>query len=117
MKNRLLLLLLPAGVGLVFWASLAVGSLYVLTLPALLLLPLSLGFALQAAALFFFRQRRKWLRFASLALLLVPIAGVACEAALKGMFWQLAAVIWVALGALYLMGWGAAWALEGRRHG
>lgn len=114
MKNHLLLLLIPAGAGLVLWVSLAVGSLYVLTLPALILLPLSLGFALQAAALCFFRQRRKWLRFVTLALLLVPAAGVAYEASLKGMFWQLAAAIWLAVGALYLMGWGAAWALEGR---
>lgn len=114
MKNRLLLLLLPAGAGLVLWASLAVSSLYVLTLPALLLLPLLLGFALQAVALELFRQRLKWLRFASLGLLLVPAAGVAYEASLKGMFWQLAAVIWLAAGILYLLGWGAAWALEGR---
>lgn len=114
MKNRLLLLLLPAGAGLGLWASLAVSPLYVLTAPALILLPLSLGFAVQGIALFFTRQRRGWLRFAALVLLLVPAAGVAWEAFLKGMFWQLAAVIWSIVGALYLMGWGAAWALEGR---
>lgn len=114
MKSRLLLLLLPAGAGLVLWIGLAVDALYFLLPPALLLLPFLLGFALQAVALYFTRQRLKWLRFAPLALLLIPIAGTAYEVSLQGMFWQLAAFIWLAAAVLYLIGWGAAWAMEGK---
>lgn len=114
MKNRLLLLLFPAGTGLALCLSLAVNSLFILFLPALILFPLSLGFALQAVALYFTRQRLKWLRFAPLALLLIPIAGTAYEVSLQGMFWQLAAFIWLAAAVLYLIGWGAAWAMEGK---
>lgn len=110
MKNRLLLLLFPAGTGLALCLSLAVNSLFILFLPALILFPLSLGFALQAVALYFTRQRFRWIRFAPLALLLIPIAGTAYEVSLQGMFWQLAAFIWL----LYLIGWGAAWAMEGK---
>lgn len=110
MKNRLLLLLFPAGAGLALCLSLAVNSLFILFLPALILFPLSLGFALQAVALYFTRQRLKWLRFAPLALLLIPIAGVASVTGM--MFGGLAAALWLAGAVLYLMGWGAAWTLE-----
>lgn len=117
MKRRLLFLLLPAGAGLVLWAGLAVGPLYVLTLPALILLPLLLGFALQSLALFLSRQRRRWLCFASLLPLLIPVVQAIGEASYQGyFFWQLAVVYWGMAAALYLMGWCAAWALEDGYH-
>ena len=91
--------------------------LYFLMLPFMILLPLTLGFAVQGIALFLSRQRFKWLRLIPLGLLPIPIMGAVCEAHRHYMFWQLAAVIWLGAAVLYLMGWGAAWALEGRNHG
>lgn len=115
--KRLWLLLLPAGVGLVLWASLELYGLEVLMLSAMIFLPLSLGFAIQGNALAFSRQRFKWLRFATLGLLLIPIVGTVCEASRRYMLWQIAVSIWLVEAVLYLLGWGAAWALEGKDHG
>lgn len=113
MKKRLLLLLLPTGMGLVLWVSLAVDALFILFLPALILLPLSLGFALQTVALELFRQRLRWLRFASLVLLLIPTVWAVREASPpREMFWQLAAALLLAAAVFYLIGWGIAWAVE-----
>lgn len=114
--KRLWLLLLPVAAGLVLWASLELGGLYVLMLPAMILLPFSLGFALQGNVLALTRQRLRWLRFVSLVLLLIPIAGAVCEASRHYMFWQLAAALWIGGAVLYLLGWAAAWTLEGKDH-
>lgn len=78
----------------------------------MILLPFFLGLAIQGNLLAFTRQRFKWLRFVSLALVLIPIAGAVCEAFRHYMLWRLAVVIWVASALLYLVGWGAAWGLE-----
>lgn len=112
MKKRLMLLLLPAVTGLGLWVGFAVSSLYFLMFPFMILLPLTLGFAVQGIALFFSRQRLKWLRFVSLGLLLIPLAGAACEVSRHYMFWQLAVAIWLGAAVFYLTGWGAAWGLE-----
>lgn len=114
--KRLWLLLLPAGAGLVFWVSVAVDPLYFLMLPCMIALPFSLGFSVQGNVLAFSRQRLKWLRFVTLGLLLIPITGAVSEASWKGMLWQLAVAVWIAAAVLYLIGWGAAWALEAKDH-
>lgn len=114
--KRLWLLLLPAGAGLVVWVCAAAVDNYLLLTVSLMMLPVLLGFSVQAVALFFARRAGKWLRFATLGLLLIPVAGAAYEASRQGMFWQLGALIWLAGAVLYLPGWGAAWALERTRH-
>lgn len=115
--KRLLLLLLPAGAGLVLWLSLTVSALNSLMLISMAWLPFSLGFAIQGNVLAFSRQRFKWLRFATLGLLLPPIVGAVSEASRKGMFfWELAVFLLLAAAVLYLIGWAAAWTLEGKNH-
>lgn len=114
MKRRLLFLL-PAGVGsaLLFWKFFQTD----LTFFAWLLPPLFLGFVIQAVVLWLTRKGHKSLRFVPLILTLIPLAwalNTAIEQ--KGMFWILGVILYVELALLYVMGWGAAWGLEVKRH-
>jgi len=110
--KRFALLALPAS------AALGLSLLLALIDPILSLwslAALALGFAIQAAVLFLTRQGPKWLRWAPLGLLAVPLF-MARSVRPHGFLWELEILFWLSLALSYLLGWAAAWGLGGKDH-